>query len=762
MRLTDSQRDELAHQRVMRDIQVKTRACLNHAVRARLKHYRIAWKKYWPLLPLFLVTWLIGSFCLMPRHFYPQGSTAVAVAARDDALRIFQERLEKRKNEADFAGYNSELQAFLVSPELCQELTELWRTYLEKGVRPDELPPTIVKWTGSSPQALIVIEDGDWENGHSQHYSDQSIPPTLKVAAHQIAHDFCSTHHRRELEEELGRLMHELGQPSLTYSEALTREFNRRQPPTSVRLSTHAPLLGQERRAHQVYRPQPPGWLEFTWANILLTLKNRYFHVNALVLLVFLIAFSIMAYAIREKHITELRRFVLLGLLLCVEFVVVFLCANYISSHYEIPLPFLLSCLPLAFFPAIIGNLLNERLAIVTATLMAMLLPLQLNLPSEHFPLFYFSLLVTLSAVAFFRHINRRMEFLTRGFFFGLTLAVAEFLFLCSESSLPAGKDLLIEVVFLLVSGLANGMLNGILCILCMSVLEVLFQLPTSLSLTEIGNLDSPLLERLRQEAPGTYEHSIAVAALSVSGAHTIGANAKMAYAMALYHDIGKLYSPEHFTENLQNGAPSPHLRHTPEDSCEYLREHARFGLRLARRYHLPSLIYPAILQHHGNTIMASFYNQACRQASEQGLPPPPPEQYRYDQQPPSSREVALIMLADSCEAATRSLTHRKRDAHAEAQRLAEAEAALRAQHPEASSQEIETLYEQLLSQEEIAANESFREQLSQRIKSVIQGKLTDGQFDQVDLTTRQLSELVETFVATLLDKNHTRLEYRK
>ena len=144
-----------------------------------------------------------------------------------------------------------------------------------KGVRPDELPSAIVQWTGPSPLALIVIEDGDWENGHSQHYSDQSLPPTLKVAALQTAHEFCSSHHRPELGEELGRLMHELGQPSLTYSEALTREFNRHHPPTSVRLSTHAPLLGQEKRAHQIYRPQPSGWFGFTAYSHELSLAAR-------------------------------------------------------------------------------------------------------------------------------------------------------------------------------------------------------------------------------------------------------------------------------------------------------------------------------------------------------------------------------------------------------------------------------------------------------------------------------------------------------
>ncbi|MBR6471378.1 MAG: HDIG domain-containing protein [Victivallales bacterium] len=757
--LTEEQKSELAHKRVVRDIQAKTRACMNHAVRVRLKNYRIAWKKYWPLLPVFLATWLIGAICLMPRHFLPSDATVVAI--RVSSLGAFQEHLTDLGALPEAAGLSVPLQKLLGDEKRRQMLSGQWALRLEQGIRPDELPPAITEQIGDSFSSLIVHDDGDWPNGHFHGYSSPILPLTLSAAASLTARQFCADLSHPELEEELSQLLRDIGQPSIQYSEELTREFLRHNPPKPLQLSNRAPLLGQDSRLHQIYRPQPSYWHAFTWSNIRHALGSRSFHVNVLVLLAFLIAFSAVVYVIHVDHVTELRRHVLLGLLLCMEFISVYICANYISSHYEVPLPLLLSCLPLAFFPDIIGNLLNERLAIVTAVLMAMLLPLQLNLPSEHFPLFYFSILVTLTAVLCFRQINRRMEFLTRGLIYGLALTGAELLFLLSESRPLSGKDFLIEIVFMLASSLANGVLNGIFCILCMSVLEVLFRLPTALSLTEISNLDSPLMERLRQEAPGTYEHSIAVAALSVSGAHTIGANAKLAYAMALYHDIGKLYSPEHFTENLQNGETTPHLRHTPEDSCEYLREHARFGLRLARQYHLPSLLYPAILQHHGNTIMASFYNQACRQAAEQGLPAPPAEKFRYDQQPPSSREVALIMLADSCEAATRSLTHRKRDSAAEAQRLAEMEEEVRRQNPNASRQEITTLYEQYLSNEESAANAAFRTQLAQRVTAVILGKLNDGQFNQVDLTTRQLAMLAETFVVTLLDKNHTRLEYR-
>ncbi|MBP5299822.1 MAG: HD domain-containing protein [Victivallales bacterium] len=624
--LTPGQLQELRSQRVQRDIQVKTKACLNRNARELRKSYRVAWRKYWPLLPLLLATWLVGAFCLMPRHFNPADAS---------------------------------------------------RQKLAEGER---------------------------------HPAAEFTAPSA----------------------------------------------------TTIQYSENAPFLGQEPTPHLNYHDSASEWPNFSLPNFLHALRSRSFWVAALILLAFLATYSYVIYLVQVNQPVEVRRYVLLSLLLCLEFLAVFGCANFITNQFEVPLPILLSCLPLAFFPAIICNLLNKRLAYVTATLMAVLLPLQLNLPSEHFPLFYFSLLAILSAVFIFRDIAKRLEFLSRGLYFGFMLAVAEFLFALSQGALPAGKDFLIAVVFLLAGGIANGLFNGSLCFLMMPFLEVCFRLPTAPRLAEISNLDEPLLERLRTEAPGTYEHSIAVADLAVAAAKTIGANAKLAYAMALYHDIGKLFSPAHFTENLQDGEATPHLRHSPEDSCEYLREHARFGLRLARKYHLPSLIYPAILQHHGNTIMASFYQQACRQASEKHLPAPDQERFRYDQQPPSSREVALIMLADSCEAATRSITHRKRDSKGEAQLLTAAEEKLRQENPAATPQELAALYEKLLNEQEATAQANFREQIAARVKSVIQGKFTDGQFDRVDLTTRQLAQLADSFVATLLDKNHTRLEYKK
>ena len=610
-------------ERVRQEIQVKTLACLNRPQRERLKRFRLAWRKYWPLLPMLLFTWLLGSVCLMPRY----------VAAPEEVA-------------------SSENTAAI------QATTEL---------------------------------DAD-------------------------AHD-------------------ELAKPS------------------STELRTDP---------HLIYRQPKVTWSDFTRKHLRNALGNHAFYVATAILLVFLLAYGIIVYLTRLEYDIGIKRFALLSLLLGLEFVSVAICANYIAAAYQVHLALLLSCLPLAFFPAIICNLLDERLAVITATLMAMLLPLQLNLPNEHFPLFYFALMVTLAAVLFFRGITRRMEFFTQGLIYGLVLAGAETLFLLGEAAMPARKELALEIAILLLGALANGMLNGILCILCMSVLEVIFRLPTALSLTEISNLDAPLLERLRLEAPGTYEHSIAVADLAVSGARVIHANAKLAYAMALYHDIGKLFSPKHFTENLLDGEPSPHQRHAPENSCEYLREHARFGIHLARKYHLPNLLYPAILQHHGDTIMAAFYHQACRLAAEKGMPQPNQRDFRYDQERPASREVALIMLADSCEAATRALTHPKRDCKGEAAKLADAEELFRKSHPDATPQELAAYYEQLLKDAEKTAQESFRQQLTERVKSVIQGKFNDGQFDHVDFSTRQLAELADTFVATLLDKNHTRLEYKK
>ncbi len=198
------------------------------------------------------------------------------------------------------------------------------------------------------------------------------------------------------------------------------------------------------------------------------------------------------------------------------------------------------------------------------------------------------------------------------------------------------------------------GSVSVIASIGFMPIFELISNTVSPIRLIDLSQPGNPLLKRLFVEAPGTSQHSMMVANLADSAAEAIGANALLAKVGAYYHDIGKLEKPLYFTENQQNGK-NPHDDLPPEESAGIITSHPDQGVRLARRYRLPSSIIRIIQEHHGSTFQAYFYHKAKTQAMEKGMPEPSISLYKYRCSIPSSRESAVVMLADSCEAAIKS-----------------------------------------------------------------------------------------------------------
>ncbi|MGI6297957.1 MAG: HD family phosphohydrolase [Saccharofermentanales bacterium] len=198
-----------------------------------------------------------------------------------------------------------------------------------------------------------------------------------------------------------------------------------------------------------------------------------------------------------------------------------------------------------------------------------------------------------------------------------------------------------------------SGALSVIAAIGIMPLFEMAFNAVSPLRLIELSQPGHPLLRRLFVEAPGSSQHSMMVANLADSAATAIGANAMLARVASYYHDIGKLESPMMFTEN-QEGV-NPHDNMQPEQSAEIILAHPDAGVRLGRRYRLPPAILRIIHEHHGSTAQAYFYRKAKKLAEETGEPQPELEKYQYNNPIPTSRESAVVMLADSIEAAMKS-----------------------------------------------------------------------------------------------------------
>lgn len=189
--------------------------------------------------------------------------------------------------------------------------------------------------------------------------------------------------------------------------------------------------------------------------------------------------------------------------------------------------------------------------------------------------------------------------------------------------------------------------------------LEQLFDLVTTTRLVELANPNCPLLKRLAAETPGTFQHTLFVASLAEAAAQALGCNVELVRAGTLYHDIGKMHDPQGFIENQMGGTNKHDLMNDPWHSADIIKKHVSEGLVMARRFRLPKAVQAFIPEHQGTMLIAYFYHQAVQQAaanSEGERIVANEADFRYAGPIPQSRETGIVMLADSCEAALRSL----------------------------------------------------------------------------------------------------------
>ena len=489
------------------------------------------------------------------------------------------------------------------------------------------------------------------------------------------------------------------------------------------------------------------------------TWKVRFFDLDFLLFLLVLAGFQVFFLLALNapwkavRNIPKLKKYLLISLTVILEFAAVFGIVKIQAIPTDTPWQFL-TVVPLAIVPALLVNLLDERTAACTAILEAMLLPLQIPDYADNYRIFCYALFIAMIAVPCFRNIRFRIHYISYGLLQGIlaVLAALLFYFTTKGNNVPFTWPLRIRQSAL--PGVAQGFLTGVGCLLLLPLLEAAFHIPTPLTLAEMTDVNAPLLQRLRNEAPGTYQHSLDVAEMATNAASQIGADAKLVNVMGLYHDVGKLFAPQFFAENMTPGQNPLENNIRPEESANIIFEHITHGVQLANKYHLSSLILPAIRQHHGKTMLEHFYRKACEQAEAAKTPPPMPENFRYPQKPTSSREVAILSLADSCEAAVRALLSAKPDLNQLSQKiLAETKDA----GASAASKCADILNRTLYAKEQSEVIKS----IDDRIASVFKSRFTDHQLDNVDLTIKELATLARSFRETILFHFHTRPEYR-
>ena len=254
--------------------------------------------------------------------------------------------------------------------------------------------------------------------------------------------------------------------------------------------------------------------------------------------------------------------------------------------------------------------------------------------------------------------------------------------------------------------GLFGGVMSTVIFLATLPLFENIFNCLTSFRLREITSSDAKILKKLKAEAPGTYNHSVMVAQLAEASAVAIGEDADYARAAALYHDVGKLHYPEHFTEN--QGDYNLHDELTPELSADIIRSHAKDGYTVIRNHHLPEFLADVAVEHHGTMPIRYFYAKALKLTDgELNI-----EDFSYMGPKPQSKLAAIIMICDAAEAAVR------------------------------------------------AVNARTPEEAEKAIRAVIEERMDLEQFAECDVTMADLTKIRQALVATLTGVYHHRIAY--
>jgi putative nucleotidyltransferase with HDIG domain len=365
--------------------------------------------------------------------------------------------------------------------------------------------------------------------------------------------------------------------------------------------------------------------------------------------------------------------------------------------------------IPLAVFTAVVAMFINIRIAIVSLILIVVLFN---RIYDITFVTFFTIICGCLTAAFIFPKVNQRINILKCGIIIALiqviaynvaTIATDVSATLSSQISRP---DYMSESFLWLLSGIIFSMV--ILAIL--PLVEEFFGLITYSRLTELGDFNQPVLRELEEKAPGTFQHSIAVAALSEYAARKLNLDSTLTRVGSYYHDLGKMLKPEFFIEN-QFEQTNPHdILDNPEKSARIIISHARAGLSVARKHKVHQSIIPFITEHHGTSLVSYFYYKA-KQSAKTGETVPE-NHFRYFGPKPQSKETAIVMLADSAEAAVRTI------------------------------------------------KEKNRESIKSKIKDIVSGKINDGQLNESGLTTDEIAIIIDAFTYVILEFYHNRIEY--
>lgn len=391
-----------------------------------------------------------------------------------------------------------------------------------------------------------------------------------------------------------------------------------------------------------------------------------------------------------HKAIYEDNKKLILICLLNVSYLVLASGVKYVSPYL----------IPMACTPLLLSMLINHKVSLVLSSYNVILLGALIEFDPQIILLAFIS---TILSSTILRKMQQRNDIIYATLGIGLLCGVLNFLI---------GNMVSINIKEVIINSLltvVGVLLSGILTIGILPFLENTFDVVTTLKLLELSNPNSPLLRKLLMESPGTYHHSMLVANLAEMAAEEVGANPVVTRIGAYYHDVGKTSRPYFFKEN-QIGNENPHDKITAALSARIIISHVKDGVELAKEYKLPKVIQDIIAEHHGTTFVKYFYITEKNNSDDPDSINE--DDYKYPGPIPSTKESGIIMLADSVEAAVRSIT------------------------------------------------EPTSEKIEQMVSNIIDGKIKDKQLNNCDLTFKDLDKIKECFLKALKGIYHQRIEY--
>jgi cyclic-di-AMP phosphodiesterase PgpH len=428
-----------------------------------------------------------------------------------------------------------------------------------------------------------------------------------------------------------------------------------------------------------------------------LTTESLNLRNSASMLLAVVLATVLLSMFVVQFHPEMVRR--LRSVFLYCLILLVFLTVARIMVPGHAVLPFLF---PLVALGILIACLFGRGLGILSAMLLGAFAGW---LGGNQLEITLYGGLSAMTAILLLGRGEKPLRFFTAGFAAGLTGSLIVVITRLSE---PASD--LVGILTLIAASFINGILSGSLALGLLFLIGNLFDITTNLQLLDLSRPDHPLLREILLESPGTYQHSLQVANLAEHAGERVGANTLLLRVGALYHDAGKSSQPKFFVEN-QAADGNPHDRLDPETSARLIIEHVRDGLNLSRKHRLPTRVRDLIAEHHG-TLRASYQYGLALTAAGGRAEKIDESKFRYPGPRPQSKEAAILMLADGVEAKFRAVAP-------------------------ATPEDVEKL-----------------------VRSVLEDRVADHQFDDTDLTLHDLDILRTALVDALRGRTHSRLLY--